>query len=431
LYEELPALVDQQVLSPDEADRLRHHYGPVEKRGSVNLALLAFGVLGALLVGGGIILLLAEHWDQLSRLQRTAVAVVPLLFSLVLAGWTLRSRSGSLAWREGSSTLLALMLGSATAILVETYRVPISERTSLLLWVVLVGLLSLVMRSNVVAVIFLIGATVWATTGEQGGGHPLWFWPLAAAVVVPHLHRVMRENRYGVRASNLLWAIAVCVSVATGFSLQKAMPGLWIVVYAGLFALLLVAGLRWFPDGGALWQRPLQFVGAGGVLVLALMLTFPWPWDQIGWQHYRGGGGFIERGGFPDLLFAIGVPAAAVVLLVATVDRRHRFLPWLWCSAPVIAAVGYPLVASTNNEIIGTVLFNLYLFVLGLGTLVVGLRDQEIAIVNAGMVILAVLIVVRFFDSEIAEIVKGLAFIAVGAGFLVANLILVRKMSAR
>jgi uncharacterized membrane protein len=395
----------------------------------MNLALLAFGVLGALLVGGGIILLLAEYWDQFSRWQRTAVAVVPLLISLVLAGWALRRRPGSAAWREGSATLLALMLGSAIAILVETYSLPISERGSLLLWVVLVGLVSLAMRSNVVAVIFLIGATVWATISEQGGGHALWFWPLATVVMVPHLRRVVSENRYGVRTSNLLWAIALCVCVATGFSLSRSMPGLWIVVYAGLFALMLATGLRWFPDATSDWQKPLQWVGAGGTLVLGMMLTFPWPWDQIGWQHYRGGGGFIERGGFPDVIFAVGIPALAIVVLAASVDRRNRLLPYLWCSSPVVAAIAYPLVASTNTAEIGTILFNLYLFVLGLGTLAVGLRDRQMGIINAGMVILAVLIVVRFFDSEISEIVKGLAFIAVGVGFLTANLILARKMA--
>jgi len=429
LYEELPTLVDRGVLRADDAERLRHHFGPVEKRGSMNLALLAFGVLGALLVGGGIILLLAEYWDQLGRWQRTVVAVVPLLVSSLLAGWALRHRPSSPAWREGSATLLALMLGSAIAILVDTYRLPISERGSLLLWVVLVGLLSLVVRSNVVAVIFLTGATVWATISEHGGGHQLWFWPLATVVMVPHLRWVVRENRYGVRASNLLWVIALCACVATGFSLSKTMPGLWIVVYAGLFAMMLVAGIRWFPDAASAWQTPLQWVGAGGTLVLGLMLTFPWPWDQIGWQHYRGGGGFIERGGFPDLIFAVGIPAVAIVLLVASVDRRNRILPYLWCSSPVVAALAYPLVASTNNETIGTLLFNLYLFLLGLGTLAVGLRDRQMGIINAGMVILAVLIVVRFFDSEIPEIVKGLAFIAVGVGFLVANLILARKMA--
>jgi hypothetical protein len=129
------------------------------------------------------------------------------------------------------------------------------------------------------------------------------------------------------------------------------------------------------------------------------------------------------------VIFAVGIPALAIVVLAASVDRRNRLLPYLWCSSPVVAAIAYPLVASTNTAEIGTILFNLYLFVLGLGTLAVGLRDRQMGIINAGMVILAVLIVVRFFDSEISEIVKGLAFIAVGVGFLTANLILARKMA--
>ena len=42
--------------------------------------------------------------------------------------------------------------------------------------------------------------------------------------------------------------------------------------------------------------------------------------------------------------------------------------------------------------------------------------------------ILAVLIVLRFFDEDFSFIVKGVVFILLGAGFLAANLILVHRM---
>ena len=41
---------------------------------------------------------------------------------------------------------------------------------------------------------------------------------------------------------------------------------------------------------------------------------------------------------------------------------------------------------------------------------------------------LAILIIARFFDSDISFIIKGLVFIIVGIGFLVTNAILARRM---
>ena len=45
----------------------------------------AFGILGAVLIGGGIILLLAHNWEQLGRPARVAVAFAPLVLSQALA----------------------------------------------------------------------------------------------------------------------------------------------------------------------------------------------------------------------------------------------------------------------------------------------------------------------------------------------------------
>ena len=44
------------------------------------------------------------------------------------------------------------------------------------------------------------------------------------------------------------------------------------------------------------------------------------------------------------------------------------------------------------------------------------------------MIVIAGLVVVRFFDTEVGFVAKGLAFIAVGVGFLVANVIMARRL---
>ncbi len=42
------------------------------------------------------------------------------------------------------------------------------------------------------------------------------------------------------------------------------------------------------------------------------------------------------------------------------------------------------------------------------------------------MLMLAALIITRFFDSDLGFVVRGLAFIGVGIGFLAANVVLIR-----
>ena len=56
---ELPGLVDEGVLSEYYAEALREHYEPPAeaKAKAVSLVLVLGGILGALLIGGGLLLL--------------------------------------------------------------------------------------------------------------------------------------------------------------------------------------------------------------------------------------------------------------------------------------------------------------------------------------------------------------------------------------
>lgn len=72
-------------------------------------------------------------------------------------------------------------------------------------------------------------------------------------------------------------------------------------------------------------------------------------------------------------------------------------------------------------------IFNVYLLVLSISRILIGVRSNNLGSLNIGMLILAALIIARFFDSDINFVVKGLVFIMVGIGFLVSNLVLIRK----
>jgi hypothetical protein len=59
---------------------------------------------------------------------------------------------------------------------------------------------------------------------------------------------------------------------------------------------------------------------------------------------------------------------------------------------------------------------------------VVGIRQARIGTVNAGMLVITAIIVARFFDVDMGFVVRGIAFIIIGAGFMVTNIVLGRKM---
>ena len=91
LLRELPKLEVAGVVDAATAERLRTHYGTTSETGR-RLMVAIFAVFGAVLIGGGVILLLAHNWESFGRGTRAAVA--PEVLRQQAAG---RSVGGNLA----------------------------------------------------------------------------------------------------------------------------------------------------------------------------------------------------------------------------------------------------------------------------------------------------------------------------------------------
>jgi len=99
MKKDIPELVKAGVISAETADKIRAFYQ--EKEGQSNHRLfIVFGILGAILVGLGMVLIIAHNWDELSRMTKTGLAFLPLLLGQGLCGYALLSKQESVAWRE-------------------------------------------------------------------------------------------------------------------------------------------------------------------------------------------------------------------------------------------------------------------------------------------------------------------------------------------
>ncbi len=428
LLRELPKLEAGGVVDAATAERLRAHYSDTSETGR-QLMVAIFAVFGAVLIGGGVILLLAHNWESFGRGTRAAIALSPLMATQVLVGWMIIKRFGSSAWREGSAALLALTVAEAIALVDQTYHTGGDLASFLWRWALLLAPLPWLLDSTAVAVIFLAALTCWAGAAKAEDSQILVIWPLAAAVV-PHLIQVLRSDRRGLRAANLQWAIALFVCVAAGLGLEHRVPGLWILIYVGLFALLITLGTAFRRDEESLWRRPFEVVGVAGSVILWTILSFEEPWKNIGWQHIITAERLNEIASWVDVLLAVGLPTAAMVAIAFIIDRQRDRLVLLWVISVPVVAVVWPVTAATDVDWLGALAFNLLLFVVGVATLAEGVRGQNLAVVNLGMAVVALLIIVRFFDSDLGFIFKGLAFIFVGIGFLIANMLLSRRNRA-
>jgi len=426
LYGELPELVSRAVISAETAEGIRRHYGEIDSGSGRRVALTVCSVLGALLIGAGIILLLAHNWEDLARPVRTILAVAPLVVSQALGIWILWTGKTSSAWREGVGLAIALAVAAAIALVGQTYHVPGDLGHFLLAWMLLTLPVVYLLGSALPCVLYFAGITGWAGYQLSEHGYPVFYW-LLLALAVPYLYLEARKNPYSPRSAGLGWALSLCLCGGIGLSMERCLPGLWTVVYSGLLATLYLVGKYWFGEAPAAGQRPFLTIGALGIPVLALVLTFEDVWHEIGWHYYHYGEDYHSLAAWMDYALAAVLPLTAVGLLV-TAFRRGKRDALVFGSFPVVVIAGFVLASGQVGLLAATLLMNAYLLVLGIHTIIVGIRRNRIGIVNGGMLMVTALIIARFFDSDFDFLVRGLAFIGIGAGFLVTNVILVKKM---
>jgi hypothetical protein len=422
LHRELPKLVAAGVLTPEAAEALRRHYGPVEDAGlgrRVASALIA--VLGSLLLGGGVVLLLAHNWDLLSRGSRTGLLLGLLLLTQGLAAFVLLRRAASAAWRESAGVLQVAAVASAVALVAQTYHVPGDlgsfYRTVLLLSLPLVYLLD----AAAVSVLCSAGLVALATTFHGRGEHVVAWWALAAAGV-PYLVKLTRTEGESWRT-----ALAVVLAVAALFiggtinATASAWEGLWSLHGLGLLAIAHALGSAESGEAPEGWRRRLRAPAFVGLVVLGLLLTFEWPWNGLAFVDP----GDLDAGGWATAAVALGLGVWATLHAVHLLRTGQLHLG-LTSAAWVVGAIAY-VFAIAGQEPWARLVLDLWLLAVGITGLADGFRTGRIVRANAGLLALSALAVARFFDADVSFLLRGLGFILVGLGFLTVNLVLVRR----
>lgn len=422
---ELPALVREGVIDGVTAERIRAHYAKTSGAGR-NWALTVFGLLGGLLVGLGIILLLAHNWDDFPRPVRTVLAYLPLIAAQAIAVRMLFVMPAISNRTEGAAVFWTLSIAAVIAMVAQIYHMPGDAGAFVLTWMLLTLPVLYLMPSVTPVLIYLAGIVFWLLDAIQLLHFPsekhFFFWLLWLAVL-PLIISNFRQNRSSGRTAILMWGYLA----AFGYGLATLADVLtwWEILFAVIFAGFYLLD-KWSGDQTAsVWRRPAYLIGVIGSLALAFKFSFG---EDLAPRALPAG--FL---GEASLVLIMQYFIAGLFLLIYTLllgrsiksgarnDLWIGLLPFL-----VMAGVATSYYFDQSG-LINLLVFNLYLFAIGLVKLIQGYRHQLVGKLNAGLLVLCGLIAVRFFDEDLGFVLRGVVFVLLGTAFLVANLKLARR----
>lgn len=410
IIKDLPELIDNNIISADAAKAIADYYAT--KKEPASTQLIIFGALGAILVGLGIILIFAHNWDNFSRLQKTALALFPLLLFQCLAGYSLVKDKNRL-WKEVTGTLLFFSVGAAIALVSQVYNIPGEQSSYILTWTLLCFPLMYILKSNTLAILHLVFSTFYAfDAGYFNPVSPWMYLALTAGFIPYYLHQLKQfPGSYGVSVFN--WLLPVSLTIALGGFISGADEFGFVIYMAFLCLLYNIGLLPYFTAQEHGWNGFLN-LGRTGIALLLLATSFRWFWKAT------------IAGENPEHEFVlVWIAFFAAAIYFAYRSIKNKFRPDLYQLTLVIFPALYLL--GSFNDHAATILNNILVLGLGVVSIREGASKFNFGMLNFGLIVISGLIISRFFDTNMSFAVRGLLFIAVGAGFFMANYMVIQK----
>lgn len=417
MLKDLPELVDAGIITEEIADKIREYY---QNKGESprNKLFVVFAILGALLVGLGIILIIAHNWDNLSKTTKTVFAFLPLIIGQGLSAFALFKKQDSIAWREGAAAFLFCAVGASISLVSQIYNIPGDVGSYLKTWMLLSLPLIYLMDSSITSLLYLAGITYYACEEGYWGypiSEPYLYW-LLLLLALPHYYLLIKHKP----SSNFTifhnWFFPLSVIICLGTLAQRE-GEMMFVAYMSLFGLLYILGGMPFFKNQKTRNNGYLVMGLLGTIFLLLTLSFDWFWIDLAI-------GNITIFSFEGALSLVITFAAGSLL----------FYKWqkesLNGTKPIDLTFAFFVLIflmGLSSAITAIVLVNLLVLGIGLFTIRSGANQNHLGILNLGLLTVAALATCRFFDENISFVLRGTMFVLVGVGFFLTNFWMLKK----
>ena len=380
------------IVSADQAEAIRSRYStddaPASGSAIGNRVVSIIAVMGAVLIGLGIIAFFAANWSEIPKLVKLAMMVVGTPAVYVI-GWLVGYRFEYP--RIGIAIILlgAIAFGASIHLIAQTYHVPVNHPALVPLWFLGVIPLAYITRSRPI-----LGLSIILFLAAAGFRVQVWVPDLEEEVIL-------------------------------------MIPG---VLVLGAFLFAAGRSHARFPDTRA-FARMYDLAGLIVASAAIYVLSFSGLWEEIDRDSLN----FSKLGAeFWLVVGLVGAASAGAIVVAGWRDRRSGSHQIWWeagtVAAMAIIAAAMWLALAFGGEWLWWV-FNLVMLAGILGMIAAGYRWNRAYLINLAVPIFAITLFTRYFEfgfgllgQSVAFIVAGVILLAGGFGMEYLRRRLVRRM---
>jgi uncharacterized membrane protein len=423
ILSDLHELVSSNVISDETAHQISDYYKK-KQSGSMsgkNRQLLLFGILGAFLVGIGLLFIVANQWEDLPRSVKTACAFLLLIVPQMACVYAMYKKPDKVVWLESTALILFFAVSANISLVSQIYHINGDASTFILTWMLLTVPLVYIMNSSAVSIAYLIGILSYSLAIRTDGSalwsnHLPWFLFL---VVAPHYFKLIRSSSDGPLTKLLHWVVPAVLTlnlttVVHNFGLL--MPP----VYFTIFGIFYFIGKSNYFQYRTTEQNGYLLIGTMGSIITLIFMSFKSNWEKLSSKSFP----FDTVSVSPEFIAFALLFALAAGLLYQEIRKRGlaelKIMEFSWVLFLFIFVLGFFTTVSVY-------LINLAVFATGVIMIREGAGKNNLSTLNSGMMVITILLICRSFDIDLTYVVKGLMFVCVGIGFFITNWWMLKK----
>ncbi len=414
ILKDIEHLVEAGLITEEQAVAIRQYYqnntGP-----KYNTLMLIFASIGALLIGMAIILIIAHNWDQMSRTARLILAFTPLVISQLLALYTLVKKPESQVWREATSILLFFSIGACLALTAQIYNIEDIEGMFQIYWLILCIPIVYVMQSASVSLLSYMTLIYYSMANGSPHNNELAFvyFLVFFLSLIPFYIRLIQTQPSSNTTYIHHWFIALTLLPGTA-QITHLVPEALTLTYFALFMLLYNLGKSRYFSALPTRVNAYYVLGLLGIIILLIAFSFEDVWFDFDRSKL-----LLSRESLLTLAYFIG---AMVLYFLHQKFKIEDLLDMFLVFIPF--AIIFLLIGEYQY-----ILINIIVLTMGILYIRRGSTQGKLSVINLGLVMVSIIILSRFFDTDLSYLVKGLVFALLGIGFIVANYFIVKNLS--
>lgn len=413
----LQELLDHGIIDFETAERINAYYA-TKKTGDSKKMMLVYGILGAILAGLGIILIIAHNWEKLSDSLKLSLAFIPLIIAQGVSFFAYVKKNYSKPWLESAAAFLFLSLGGTLSMITQIYHIQGNVHEFILTWTLLALPISYVMNSSVASLLFIGFITYLGVLDYDNSGNGLYFskyWLLLTLFLPFYLLVCLRKPKS--QASVFLhWVLPISLLIMLG-SLNLS-SSIWnYTSYAFLCVFYVQISKQSFLALYPSFQNGYHFFGYAGLLFVLFISSFESFWNHVNYLN-------TNTISFDASFWISLILISLSFILYFIPDRQKSINPLI-----ITPLLFFVFIILTIPAYIPSLFFNFYALGVGILTVKKGIENHKLGVMNLGISVISLLIICRFFDTNIPFVIKGILFLFVGISFFVANYYMAKKQS--